>query len=221
MRFKKRPSRPTAQDVAARLLILKAAVVCTLMYPPREMLETISQSWTADERRNFVRKADANRDRWWGRVRRLGLWKSVSPQERDFARSTAVTISQRQHLDFSWRLESVQMLMWALGMLTEIPSYDAQADTELLKALPADTWSQFFKSAQLRPEPEIDRARKLAELWHWRSRTRQLVERGDVLEPLSSRTDQLRTRSTTSSGLPHKGHTRKETSRPVSTETSR
>lgn len=36
----------------------------------------------------------------------------------------------------------------------------------------------FIAAAILRPQPEIDRARSIAETWHWRTRTAQLVRAG-------------------------------------------
>jgi hypothetical protein len=38
-------------------------------------------------------------------------------------------------------------------------------------------------SARLRDEKETDHAREIAELWHWRSRTRQLIEQGYPFQP--------------------------------------
>jgi len=72
--------------------------------------------------------------------------------------------------------------LWALGLLPGMPPYDTNADPELIGELPRETARGFIKSAQLRPQTQIDRARDLAELWHWRSRTRQLIEKGEALE---------------------------------------
>src|SRR5262249_27123569 len=48
----------------------------------------------------------------------------------------------------------------------------------LLKQFPAGMPAEFIASAALRPANEVARMRSIAELWHWRSRTKQLVERG-------------------------------------------
>jgi hypothetical protein len=48
----------------------------------------------------------------------------------------------------------------------------------VLKEIPTEDIPRFVSSAHFREESEIDRARADAELWHWRSRTRQLVEEG-------------------------------------------
>jgi hypothetical protein len=49
----------------------------------------------------------------------------------------------------------------------------------ILKTIPSD-FPAFIASARLRDQAEIDDARDLAELWHWRSRTRQLIEEGQA-----------------------------------------
>ena len=56
------------------------------------------------------------------------------------------------------------------------------ADPELLKKIHSGTVDEFIASVTLRDEKEIDRARKIAEMWHWRSRTRQLQEEGRPCE---------------------------------------
>jgi hypothetical protein len=40
-----------------------------------------------------------------------------------------------------------------------------------------------LQTARLRPKRDVDRAREIAELWHWRSRTRWLIEDGQSLDP--------------------------------------
>ncbi len=68
-------------------------------------------------------------------------------------------------LDGMWRIEAATCLMWALGLVPEIPPYDRQADPEdLLSRIPYDNPLEFARIAQLRPAEEIDRAREIAEL---------------------------------------------------------
>jgi hypothetical protein len=87
-------------------------------------------------------------------------------------------MTPQQQVNASWRVESAQVLMWALGLVRDLPSYDTQASHDLLKQIPSNDIPRFVSSARLRKEAEIDRARADAELWHWRSRTRQLIEDG-------------------------------------------
>jgi hypothetical protein len=46
----------------------------------------------------------------------------------------------------------------------------------VVSLVPVDASS--FVTASLRPSSELERAREIAELWHWRSRTRRLQEEG-------------------------------------------
>jgi Domain of unknown function (DUF4272) len=178
MFFTRRNTRPTADEAARRLLALKYVTVDAYAAPPAEMLENLEPDWTEDQRREFARDERAQRDQFWTQIRESGLWREFSPLEREYAQTPKGRISSPQWLDACWRVESAQTLMWALKLLSELPAYDIKADLEELKAVPCEGPGEFIRSAQLRPQTEIDRARNLAELWHWRSRTRQLVEEG-------------------------------------------
>lgn len=174
--FQKRKERPDAADVAARALVLKAVVVYAFITPPREMMDAMTGAWSELERRKFTNDADAKRDEFWSR---LGAWqKHLSPWEREYSRTTMVTMSLRQQTDASWRLEAFGVLAWALGLVESLLPYDAQVPDDRLKTFPPEEPSAFVERARLRPREEIDAARDLAELWHWRARTRQLVESG-------------------------------------------
>jgi hypothetical protein len=52
------------------------------------------------------------------------------------------------------------------------------AEPGLLKSIPTENVADFTRSAHLREHAKISRERATAELWHWRSRTRQLIEEG-------------------------------------------
>jgi hypothetical protein len=56
--------------------------------------------------------------------------------------------------------------------------YDEQANSELTNKLPIEPTDVLIKKATLRPHELIEKQRDLAELWHWRSRTRQLQVSG-------------------------------------------
>lgn len=76
------------------------------------------------------------------------------------------------------QIEAIQTLLWALGMLSELPSYDAEASFSLPSALALLSLPACLPNVALRPWDEIAKARAIAELWHWRSRTRYLIEAG-------------------------------------------
>ena len=179
MSFNKRDSRPTPQDAARRLLILKHIVASAFAAPPRDLFRRMTSQWNVEENTTFQQQAELQRDQFWEGFRMAGLWQYLSPSERAHAQSTMATMTERQQIDGWWRIESAQTLMWALHLLPELPPYDTAAEAPLLKQIPAVDMAVFIQSAVLRDSAELDQARETAEFWHWRSRTRDLIERGD------------------------------------------
>lgn len=176
-------SRPSPEDAARRLVVLKYVVAYALTSPPRDMFRKLFEQRNADEREKFTADAEGKREEFWQPLHRAGLWQRVSPAERELAGTTVVTMTHEQQVRASWRVESAQVLMWALGLIPRLGPYDTQASHNLLKQIPSRDIDGFLLSAQLRNESEIDRARADAELWHWRSRTRQLIEHGQEFPP--------------------------------------
>jgi hypothetical protein len=169
-------ARPTVEDVASRLIVLKYVVVYALTAPPRESMGTLFQHWSTEDLQKFGADAEARREEFWRPLRQADLWKAVAPSERELAEATIVTMSPQQQVNATWRMEAAQVLMWALDLLPQLPSYDTQANPDLLKQIQTADIPRFVSSSHLRAELEIRSARDEAELWHWRSRTRQLVE---------------------------------------------
>ncbi len=159
MWFKKRNSRPTAEDAARRLVILKHVVVSALVAPPREMFSAMSSQWSADEKKNFQQHAKTQRDQFWQGLRDAGLWRYLSPREQVHAQSTMVTMTTQQQIDATWRVEAVQALMWALGMLAELPPYDTAQTTIFSSKSPRATWR---RSSRARGFVNIPRLIRLA-----------------------------------------------------------
>jgi hypothetical protein len=186
MWFSRHPKRPTPEDVAKRLLVLKYVAGYALTAPPREMLKEGFERWSALEQKQFVREGEKLRDEYWGGIRAAGLWPALSPLEREFAAATIVTMTPQQQLDAMWRVEAAQVLMWALEMIPTLPPYDTQAQEGLLKQISDKDIAGFIKSTRVLPGETIDPARDLAELWHWRSRTRQLIEEERQVDPAPS-----------------------------------
>jgi len=166
--------RPSAKDAAVRAYVLKSVVISALALPPQEVLDEQSSAWSQSERDDFFETLAADRrGRWAG----LGRWKArLSPNERLFASALPQDVTPRQHTDAIWRLEAFQVLLWALGLLENLPGYDTEANEELLKGFPPGEFGAYIRQARLRPAAEIDEQRDMAELWHWRSRTRWLIE---------------------------------------------
>lgn len=173
-----RSPRPAVEQVAGRLVILKHVVVFAGASMPGPVLRRHLDSWTEQDQEDFSRKAEDQRAQFWRRLQDAGLWKEMSPREHAFAKSM-VTLSEQDRVDASWRLEAAQVLLWALDRVPDLPPYDTMADREVLKQIPPTVAAG--TPWKLRTEAEIARARDVAEMWHWRSRTRQLIERGDDL----------------------------------------
>lgn len=174
-------SLPTAEDAAQRLVILKYVVVRALASPPREIMAEWFKQLDADGREEFTRYVEEQRQAFWQGVHDEGLWGHFSPWEQQFASRTIVTMTHEEQVDASWLVESLQTLMWALSLVSESPPYDNMADHDILKTIPSVDVGGFIGSACLRPRAQIDRARDIAEFWHWRARTRELIELGEAL----------------------------------------
>lgn len=164
--------RPSPLEVAGRAIVLKHVIVWALTAPPRDMLETMTSEWPQAEHDAFATESKEMREQFWSRLGTLE--QALSPWELELSRSTILTMTESQQIDASWRVEAFQVLLWALGLIDELPGYDEQADHDLLKTFPPA--EDYLGQATLIESERIERARDLAELWHWRARTRQLQE---------------------------------------------
>lgn len=149
-------------EILQRALALKAVVAFALSWPDSERLEKLSAAEQAE--------ANAAAERFLELVRQSGAFDSLSPAERAFLAQRCPRISDRDVLQFTWRAEAYKVLLWALGLVEELGPYHQLADPALIRLKAAD----IRQRARLRPDEEIARARQVAELWHWRSRTREL-----------------------------------------------
>ncbi len=98
--------------------------------------------------------------------------------EREFMKAGSTEVSEQAIIDAAWLAEPTVCLLWALGYVSDLPPYDHQVDPELTNKLPKESTQVLVTKAKLRPTESIQRQRDLAELWHWRSRTRKLAESG-------------------------------------------
>lgn len=167
-------AKPDAQDVAVRAIILKHVIVYALTAPPRDLLKEKMSTWSQTEREEFEADVERLRQEHWSALG--SLCSQMSPWEVQFSRCTVLTMSEWQQINASWRTEAFQVLLWALSLGPDLSTYDTGASHELLKGFPPQEDMQFVASARLRPKGEIENARDTAELWHWRSRTRQIIE---------------------------------------------
>ena len=138
------------------------------------------EKWTVEERKEFVAQAklqNAPRVSW---LQKTGLWTEMSKEEQAFMEAEITEVTHQQIVDASWLAESIGCLLWALSHVSEIPAYDEETGHEPIKAMSNKSIQEHLKTASLRPAIEIDSKRDLAELWHWRCRTRTLLESGKI-----------------------------------------
>ena len=165
---------PNAAEVARRLAALKVVCLYALHAPVRARLAELGRSWSPAEKNQFEASANQERDAYWKKVKDAGLWSELTPSERVLAGTTVATMTAAQQRDAAWRVEAIAVLLWALHARDALPGYDAPTEHEIVNAAARD-------DAPLRSEGEIQQARAVAELWGWRARTREQIERGAPL----------------------------------------
>ncbi|HVU28212.1 MAG TPA: DUF4272 domain-containing protein [Verrucomicrobiae bacterium] len=168
-------ANPRADEVARRLVILKYQVIQAMTVPP--VLRMSYKNWQDSEQKKFHSQLQEKLDELRNGFRKLELWEFLSDSEEKFFSTNPLDLDDRQIVNASWRTESVMVLMWVLGLISELPSFDVQASLDLLKQIPNENLSSFFSNAKLIEQEIIEQKRTEAELWHWRSRTRQLIQR--------------------------------------------
>lgn len=171
--------RPNAEDVYRRLLVLKAVVGYAFASPPGEMLKEAAAQWSKEQCEKFNSACKAEAEAHVAKLRESGLWEYATPEEKKFLSSYGFKMDAYAHVAAAWRMECVGMLMWALGLIDKWPAIDDQIDPKLLKTIPPPAGYK----ARLRSSDEISQKRDLIEFWHWRVRTRQLIEERRPLRP--------------------------------------
>jgi hypothetical protein len=174
--------RPTSKDAYARLMVLKFVVVHAIS-TPRHIISDLFAAWSEAERKTFDDQCRAQAQSNLARLKELRLWGHASPKERQFLRSFGSQMDEYAHKAATWRMECIGIILWALGLVDSWPVIDQQIDPELLKMIPIEKMGLFSKHPSLRARNEIAAKRDLIEFWHWRVRTRQLIEEGRLLEP--------------------------------------
>ena len=107
--------------------------------------------------------------------------QEMTKDEQRVVEAAPELVTRQDVIDASWTAESLRVLRWALGNFEALPPYDVQAEPLTGFRLLSDDEGPRTES-KLRERREIERARDVAELWHWRSRTRQLQEKGERVE---------------------------------------
>jgi hypothetical protein len=183
--FRKEKQRPTASTVMKRVIILRHVFVKGYATPPVDQLTLITSQWTDEEWRSFDEHSRSLAATQIEKLRASGLWGEMEEDERAFIQAPPGEMAPQQQVDAIWLAEPVLCLRWALGHFQDLPSYDQQASEELMKGAPGETVRDLLNGSRLRAAAEIDRQRDLAELWHWRCRTRQLTESKKMPEEIA------------------------------------
>lgn len=141
------------QDVAKRTLVLWAVELRAEGVPQQEALALIE---------------------------RLDLWESVSPEEKRFLEDVSPDPEQSRSL--VWRLESIWVLLWALGYVEELSWPSGMCDVPKLVEImePHEADREFITQATLRSESEILDAQDLIMRIHWAIRDSYLHRGGMV-----------------------------------------
>jgi len=154
--------------------------------PPAEIMA----SWSSSDREELFEQCRQRQTQVTQALKEAGVWAATSSSERTFMLAPPDQVKPKALRDVSWSMESAECLLWALDYVERLPQYDTQSDVEHLKRLPSDGIGLLIRNATLRDARLISRARDVAELWHWRSRTRS-CRRGTPSSP-SKRFDAAR-----------------------------
>jgi len=110
------------------------------------------------------------------RLRESGVWTALSSKERQFLSFPAWHASLDDAYEFSWATESLCCILWALQQVHAIPPWDLPVAPDIVETLRNS--SSLQEPPVLRDPQTLERARSVAELWHWRCRTKFLTDQG-------------------------------------------
>jgi hypothetical protein len=166
-RRKREPAAPDQDAVVDRVLCISAVAMLGAIAAAVEdgtMEDGPAAAYLTESHRWLIRE---------------NLAHALSGSERRLLAKPLADWTEGESILANWRSESMGVLLWALSALDDMPPYDARFE-RLPSFVPllAPTIG-FRKDTDLRSPEEITRARAVAELWHWRARTRQLQERGE------------------------------------------
>lgn len=114
----------------------------------------------------------------------LELWEFVSPKEKEFLFNENPDPLESQKL--VWRLESIWVLMWALGYIEELGWPSGMCDVPKLVGLlePHEKSTEFITKAALRSISDLLDAQDLTMRIHWAIRDAYLHHQGIIPEDL-------------------------------------
>src|SRR5262245_3395220 len=143
--------------------------------PPDEVARRTMVLWAVELRAEGVPQAET-----LGIIEQLDLWKSVSLSEKAFLENESPSSDECQRL--VWRLESIWVLMWALGHVEQLDWPSGMCDVPKLAGLvsPHEADAGFITSSRLRSASEILDAQDLVMRIHWAIRDAYLHQGGMI-----------------------------------------
>jgi hypothetical protein len=110
-------------------------------------------------------------------LKRFGVEDAISPNEQEFLHNPKPDAEECQKM--VWRLESIEVLMWALGYIDQLGWPEKFCDVpRLVKLLrPHETSPDFIGKAKLRTKAEILDATDLTMKQHWAVRDAWIAKR--------------------------------------------
>lgn len=137
----------SAEEIAKRALTLSAVVSCAYGASKQEVID-----WLKHE----------------------DLWLTVTPEEREFLERDA---SEQVRRNFTWKVEALVPLLWAIGKLDTMPGVGKECDMDPVKKAviwPPNPTAAFILSAALRDEDEISIEYEKVYDAHWKARDAKL-----------------------------------------------
>ncbi len=153
---------PSSKDVAHRVQALRVVVTHVMGSGPRKLSSEI------------YKELDRKAIEYLKTVKQSGLWLYLTRLERNFVTTRPSIMDEHYQIQFMWKIEALQVLLWALNLIDVLPQIPQQAKLDL----PNPEQYKIPANPSLRPHSEIVHLQSIAELWHWRSRTRQIIEEG-------------------------------------------
>jgi len=105
-------------------------------------------------------------------IERWDLTAALTPRERSFLETDPM--SERDRIQYSWRCEALTPLMWATGLIDELPFPDDCFDFSYLSDFWVTIPSGFWEGVGLRPVGEILDQADLIYRLHWATRDAEL-----------------------------------------------
>jgi hypothetical protein len=137
----------TATEIAKRALVLSAVITTAYGAPSSQVMDWLEQE---------------------------GLINELTPEERKFVSGEG---TEKDRINFSWKVEALTPLLWAIQKIDHFPSFTDQVDTSLLKqavVFPPAPTKQFIESSKLRDESEISEVYETVYQAHWQVRDAQI-----------------------------------------------